>query len=445
MPRRGHQVSKVLIAALALALTGGAPAAAQSAGWLADALAAHARADFAAEVRILRPRANAGDHDAQRMLGFLYMRGLGVPTDFAAALEWARRSADQQDRDAEFNVGLLYFAGPAGVDLNYDQAVAWFRKAADQGQLQAKYYLGLLYASGRGVPRDEAQAVQLWRSAAAASETDAEYRLGLAYYAGSGVAKDERLGRAWVIAAARSGQAEAAAWLLDASHGVTDPYKGGLGFTIQTCTAELAASLGDPSGTQGAVVTRLTPGDNAEKAGVAVGDTIVAIDGVPVTGSADAVGLILEAPFESTLRLDLLRDGKPLSASFVRRKPSQAMDLAEQEDVSRLGIAAQEAAVSARARALGLTLGALKATSATSPALGVIVVDVEPSSAAGRLGLRRGDVILQIAGRPLLQPSDAQKVVAESRTLGRAEVAILTRRGGEQAFVPLKLDGAVSP
>ena len=78
-----------------------------------------------ADVAALRVIANAGNADAQYLLGLFYVKGLGVPQDYA-------------------------------------QAAAWYRKAADQGLADAQSSLGYAYSDGRGVPQDYAQAVAWW-------------------------------------------------------------------------------------------------------------------------------------------------------------------------------------------------------------------------------------------------------------------------------------------
>ena len=87
------------------------------------------------EIAALRVKANAGDADAQRFLGYAYSKGEGVPQDDA-------------------------------------QAVAWYRKAAEQGYAGAQSSLGVLYAKGQGVPQDYVESHK-WRNLAA-SRTSAE-------------------------------------------------------------------------------------------------------------------------------------------------------------------------------------------------------------------------------------------------------------------------------
>jgi TPR repeat protein len=68
--------------------------------------------------------ANAGDSDAQSMLGAFYDGGVGVPMDAREAARWYRRAAEQGHSYAQHNLGLLYKAG-RGVSQSNAEAFYW--------------------------------------------------------------------------------------------------------------------------------------------------------------------------------------------------------------------------------------------------------------------------------------------------------------------------------
>lgn len=76
--------------------------------------------------------ANAGDADAQFLLGGLYLNAEGVAQNYTEGAIWIRKAAEQNHAKAQFILGTLYSFGN-GVPQNYEQAVIWFRKSADQG------------------------------------------------------------------------------------------------------------------------------------------------------------------------------------------------------------------------------------------------------------------------------------------------------------------------
>ena len=156
----------------------------------------------------LRASAEAGDAEAQRILGGMYVTGLGVPQDAAEAVAWYRRAAEQGDATAQNNLGAMYAEG-LGVPQDAAEAVAWYRRAAEQGDATAQSNLGGMYEQGLGVPRDAAEAVTWYRRAAEQGHTRAQYNLGGMYIEGLGVPPDDVEAHMWLtIAASRSTGAE---------------------------------------------------------------------------------------------------------------------------------------------------------------------------------------------------------------------------------------------
>lgn len=100
-------------------------------------LAAFNRGDFVAAMRLWRPLADSDDPRSQAGVGFLYHRGLGVPTDDAQAAFWLRKAAEQGQAEGQFMLGSLYFFG-LGVPQSYAAAYAWCELAQDNGQAEAE-------------------------------------------------------------------------------------------------------------------------------------------------------------------------------------------------------------------------------------------------------------------------------------------------------------------
>ena len=153
--------SALVVATLTLAVCSSACVQTQD----AHSPAAHALAD-------LRASAEAGDAEAQFILGGMYVTGVGVPQDAAAAVAWYRRAAEQGNATAKNNLGAMYAEG-LGVPPDAAAAVAWYRRAATQGDTRAQYNLGGMYAEGLGVPTDAVEA-HMWLTIAAARSPGAE-------------------------------------------------------------------------------------------------------------------------------------------------------------------------------------------------------------------------------------------------------------------------------
>ena len=73
--------------------------------------------------------------------------------DYHAAAKLLKPRADEGDPEAQFNLGLYYFQGLGG-DRNYTEAAKLFRGAAEQGHVMAANNLGAMNMDGRGIPRN---------------------------------------------------------------------------------------------------------------------------------------------------------------------------------------------------------------------------------------------------------------------------------------------------
>ena len=136
-------------------------------------VAAFQTGDYAAALKNWMPLAETDDAEAQRNIGIMYQRGLGVPLSDAEAAKWYRRAADKGHSRAQQNLGALYEVG-AGVPQNYSEAVRWYRLSAEQGNITAKVNLGVLYERGvPGLPRDVVRTHMWYNLAAAQGHGDA--------------------------------------------------------------------------------------------------------------------------------------------------------------------------------------------------------------------------------------------------------------------------------
>ncbi len=156
----------------------------------------------------LKAKAEKGDAEAQRNLGWMYAKGQGVAKDEAEAVTWYRKAADQGSANAQLNLGEAYDNGQ-GVAEDEAEAVKWYRKAADQGNAYAQSILGWRYANGKGVTKDEAEALRWYRKGADQGVAYAQFELGWIYANGRGVGKDEVEAVKWYRKAADQGYANA--------------------------------------------------------------------------------------------------------------------------------------------------------------------------------------------------------------------------------------------
>jgi serine protease Do len=206
--------------------------------------------------------------------------------------------------------------------------------------------------------------------------------------------------------------------------------RGWIGVSIQELTLELAQSFGlkEPNGV---LVSSVTPGDPAEKAGLKAGDIIVGFNGKTITDLSDLPRTVASTAPGKTVEVKVIRDGKEKSFLIkvgtkveegVREKPSEEKELAPDE---RLGFSAQPITPEI-AKRLGL-----------KDAEGVIVSAVKPDSPAGSAGLKRGDVVKEVDRSPVKSMKDYERAI--SATEKKDVVLLLILRGNNTLYVVLKL------
>ena len=135
-----------------------------SAADLQKGIDAYNAGDYATAFAEFNSLAEAGDAEAQFILGGMYTEGRGVPQDYEEAVKWTRLAAEAGHRSAQINLGLMYRYGK-GVAQNYAEAVKWFRPAAEAGDANAQYNLGNTY--WKGAPHD-LRSAYMWLNLAVA-------------------------------------------------------------------------------------------------------------------------------------------------------------------------------------------------------------------------------------------------------------------------------------
>jgi TPR repeat protein len=128
----GQTMKRIILAAAFIALLGST-----GVSWSADfdkGWNAYESGDYAAALREWKPLAEQGDASSQFGLGWMYVKGLGVPQDDKTAVKWYQLAAKQGDAMAQNNLGVMYREG-RGVPQDNKTAVKWYRLAVEQGSV----------------------------------------------------------------------------------------------------------------------------------------------------------------------------------------------------------------------------------------------------------------------------------------------------------------------
>jgi len=162
-------------------------------------------------------KAEAGDADAQAILGSFFFNGVpeaGLEPYFELAARWLSKAAGAHHIQAQALLGHLYQWGK-GVPQNDRRAAKWLQQAADAGNPKAQNEYGIMLHKGQGVDKDQARGVEYWQKAAAQANATvlekaaAMANLGVALHKGRGVKQDKTKALALMSAAARQGDEEA--------------------------------------------------------------------------------------------------------------------------------------------------------------------------------------------------------------------------------------------
>ena len=162
-----------------------------------------------------------------------------------------------------------------------------------------------------------------------------------------------------------------------------------IGATFQRVTSDIARSMGLRR-PRGALVTRVIPDSPAAQAGLRVGDLVVGVGRRDVESPAALEYRLALFEIGRRPRLRVLRRGEELRMAVRLERPPETVEPNLQLITGRSPLAGAKVASLSPRLAVRLDLPAGKT--------GVAVVDVERGSAAARLGLRQGDVILRVQG-----------------------------------------------
>ena len=92
---------------------------------------------FNEAMQLLRPAANAGNADAEELIGILYAMGLGVERDDRRAFEWYLRSAMKGHAGAQSGIGWYYEVGRGLPEIDWVRAYMWYTLSAIGGDPDA--------------------------------------------------------------------------------------------------------------------------------------------------------------------------------------------------------------------------------------------------------------------------------------------------------------------
>ncbi len=182
-------------------------------------------------------------------------------------------------------------------------------------------------------------------------------------------------------------------------HGKVEHAHMGVGITDVTSENAKFFKLND---NVGAVVTQVEPDSPGAKAGLKTGDVIRGVNGKEVSDATQLQMAIVERQPDTTVTLDVLRDGKsmkvPVTLAAMDNSNKARAGATDEHGKARWGIGLAE-----------MTPEVRQQLQVPDEIHGAVIANVQPGSPADNSGLSRGDVIVQVDRHDVQNPDDVQR------------------------------------
>jgi serine protease Do/serine protease DegQ len=188
--------------------------------------------------------------------------------------------------------------------------------------------------------------------------------------------------------------------------------RGQLGVTTLSLTPEFRKSLGLAENAQGALVSQVTQGSAAAKAGIEAGDVITSVSGEAIRTNSELRNTIGMLKVGESVQIGLLREGKPRTVTAVLKEPAQVAD-----------------AESIHPALAGADLVEVSEDSVS----GIRIRAVAPGSPAAQAGLLADDRIIAVNRQRVSSLSELKAAVKDQATL-----LVQLRRGNQVLLLPLR-------
>ncbi|BES86582.1 protease [Pectobacterium araliae] len=190
--------------------------------------------------------------------------------------------------------------------------------------------------------------------------------------------------------------------------------RGLLGIKGSEMTSEIAKAF-NVDAQRGAFVSEVLPKSAAAKAGIKAGDVLTTLDGKPISSFAELRAKVGTTAPGKTVKIGLLRDGKPQEVSVVLDNSSSASTSAETLSPSLQGAS--------------LTNGQLKDGSK-----GVQIDNVAKDTPAAQVGLQKGDIIIGVNRERIENITQLRKLLEAKPSV----LALNIVRGEETIYLLLR-------
>jgi serine protease Do len=206
--------------------------------------------------------------------------------------------------------------------------------------------------------------------------------------------------------------------------------RGYLGVSVQDLDRNLAEAL-HLGQHEGILVADIVPDTPAARAGIQRGDVLRTLAGRPIKSSAQFRNQVAALAPGTKVRLDLTRDGKPktLELELGTLEESANQSAPGEPDDQPAGV--EDQGLLGGVRLLDLRADLRRRLNIPARIQGAAVAEVQPGTPADRLGLRPGDIIMELNRHRVTSAADVRRL---ARTL-QGSIAVLIYRDGATAYL----------
>ncbi len=197
--------------------------------------------------------------------------------------------------------------------------------------------------------------------------------------------------------------------------------RGFIGASLRDLTAADAEAFQLPAGyARGVLIERVLQGGPADRSGVAPGDVVIGLGGRPIRSSEQLRNTVAMTRPGDQVLLDVLREGaNHRIAITVEELTEEKLDrLSGRRQIASLGIAV-ESLTPASAKELGVD------------GHGTVIIRMDPRGRAARLGMRPGDVIVEVNGQPIASAADVEQALQQSDR----DLRVIVSRAGQLMMI----------
>jgi serine protease Do len=205
--------------------------------------------------------------------------------------------------------------------------------------------------------------------------------------------------------------------------------RGYLGIGIEQMTPALAKQFG-LANSEGTLVTEVTDGSPAAKAGLQRGDVILAINGEAISDYSQFRLHIADAAPNSTVHLKIMRNSKVMEVPVTLAQLKDDNQVASNGDDSK-GADGGMTGVQIE----NLTPQIAQQLGVSAQTQGVVVSQVSPDSAAAEAGLARGDVVVEVNRHAVHNAREFQQAMSQANG---GSTLLLVNRGKNVLYMAVE-------